>query len=61
MDEFTLDWIIKMNFWNSHEGKEVLLCMLSQGYEGEVFAISLFLYSSAFAAHDIIKGLRELF
>ena len=58
---FEKDWIERITFWNSPTGQELQLCMVAQGYEDTVFITSMTLYASGFAAHDIIKGLRELF
>ncbi len=51
----------KMKFWFSKEGKELQLCLISQGYEDRLMGILMVMFGSGFAALDIIKSYREVY
>lgn len=50
----------ELEFLDTEEGQEILLCLVAQGYEDIVFGRYIILFGSGFTAMEIIKDIREM-
>jgi len=58
--EWEKNWIRELKFWNSDPGRELLLNLMAQGYEDNVFYKMTILIGSGFSAVKIMRDLREV-
>ena len=58
-DYWIKEQIKRIEFFNSPSGKELQLCLISQGYEDMVFIQWILLSGSGFTVIEIIKDLRK--